>query len=681
MKKIFLFFVLTVVLLNNVLAQIKKPALKFKEEAETTIIVSNEDYNSGYELFLLNKPKEAIPFFEKCIDVENIDPNVYIYLGVAYYQIGDFTRSLAICVKGLAKDNTNHKVLAYNAGNSAYALGNYARADACYAIAIKDFPDFTAPYLNRANAQLKQDHLQDAKENYIKYLELEPNDPQRENIEKLIALLSQEIERRAKEKPELINLDEMNVQNSSIVVENNEEKVNYDLPEEKLLTDDVTEELVKFDIAVAPELPKTEEKEIVEKEETTTEKTVGEYIAIAVPPMPEKSVDETVAEKITRDDVPVYISTSVDSEKTEVKDDFLQTEIIADEDLPSTQYALPAGKVAISVSTPGFSPNSPDFKKQKQIINVSASNKSNISNYKFEILDEYGNTVKTVIGKKIPKEFEWDGKSDSGKIEDGKYTAKLSVDYGNGNFVNSEEISFNCFNSKPKLSVDSEPDDFSPDGDGINDKLKIKVASESDAGIEEWKFEVKSQGKTIYTLEGKGNPKDFEWDGKDKNGIPVNSGTDISYSLSVTDKYGQVSSNSNTVHVERSAPEPVVAKKVEVKMNEDGTVDINIPTLSFKINSSELTDTKQNNDTLKKVYEILSDKLYEDFKVLIIGYVNPDGDDWTEEEKVLALNRAKSVEQKLIKLGINSSRFNSLAGSGKTSNKEFNRRVEFKLTK
>ena len=36
---------------------------------EETIIVYNEDYEKGEELFKLNKPEEAIPFFEKCVEV------------------------------------------------------------------------------------------------------------------------------------------------------------------------------------------------------------------------------------------------------------------------------------------------------------------------------------------------------------------------------------------------------------------------------------------------------------------------------------------------------------------------------------------------------------------------------------------------------------------------------------
>ena len=135
------------------------------------------------------------------------------------------------------------------------------------------------------------------------------------------------------------------------------------------------------------------------------------------------------------------------------------------------------------------------------------------------------------------------------------------------------------------------------------------------------------------------------------------------------------------ISVRRSAKPKEVAKKVEIYAHDDGTIDIAIPTLSFKINSAELINNSKNNETLETVYNILIDENYEQYKVTIIGYVNPDGDEWTKEEKVLALNRAKSVEKFLLKRGIPQNRLIAKNGDGKTENKEYNRRVEFILTK
>lgn len=198
-----------------------------KKTREPTIVF-NQDFADGEELFRLNKPDQAIPLFEKIIDDRTVNPAAFVYLGVAYYQVGEYQKSLNVCVKGLARADTDHRVLAYNAGNAAYAMGNYARADACYAIAIQEAPDFSAAYLNRANAQLKQDHLADAKENYRTFIEKEPEDEQRPQIEQLLALLDAELVRRENEKPELITPETLHVANELMQMPVDAEKVVLD---------------------------------------------------------------------------------------------------------------------------------------------------------------------------------------------------------------------------------------------------------------------------------------------------------------------------------------------------------------------------------------------------------------------------------------------------------------------
>lgn len=667
------------------LAAKKNAASKNAKETvkkEEIVTVFNEDYETGEKLFGLNKPAEAIPYFEKCVELENINPNVWIHLGVAYYQTGDFTRSLACCTRGLTKENTDHKILAYNAGNSAYALTNYARADACYAIAIREDENFGPAYLNRANAQLKQDHLQDAKQNYEKYLELEPKSSQRPEIERLISLLDEEIARRAKEKPELIDLDFANVKNDEVIVEQ-KEKVDYELPEEKVEDDEKDEELVRFEIVKAPPLPQKED-EIVENETEAEEplKVVPEDEPVEIAFDGEEPVVEAVEKSVAT--APVLVPEKAETEKMEeavaVQDE--KKEFFGQENLADALYSLPAGVVTLKALNASFSPNSPNSRQQKQIFNVSATDKNKIETYVLEITDEYGNTVKTIKGKKLPDKIEWDGKTDSGRLADGRFSAKISVNYRNNGSVDAEGNSFSCFSNVPQITLIPESDSFSPDGDGIDDKLSFKVSSESEALVKDWKFEVKMNNRTIYSKSGTGTPpENIEWDGKTNSGETVKDGNSLSYKMSVTDALGVSTQDSGKVEVTKSKKDPVVAKSVEISENPDGTVNIAIPTLSFKINSSELVNTEQNSQTLKKVYDILVDEKYEEYRVTITGYVNPDGEEWTTEEQVLALNRAKSVENRLKGLGVPENRMEARCGEGKSANKEYNRRVEFKLRK
>ena len=277
----------------------KTPASK--KEKEAPAYVFSQDFADGEELFQLNRPLEAIPLFEKIIDDKNINPAVFVYLGVAYYQVEEYQKSLNICVRGLTRPDTDHKVLAYNGGNSAYALGNYARADACYAIAIKEDPDFSAAYLNRANAQLKQDHLEDARANYQKFIEMESENEQRPAIEQLIALLDAEILRRANEKPELIRPEDMNVGNQDMKVPENIEKIALEeLParEEKTEAEEVPEKIAMEEIA-APELPPEElHIESDESERVTVENDIP---AEEKPKSAKEVVEETVIHEAEKD--------------------------------------------------------------------------------------------------------------------------------------------------------------------------------------------------------------------------------------------------------------------------------------------------------------------------------------------------------------------------------------------
>lgn len=277
----------------------KTPASK--KEKEAPAYVFSQDFADGEELFQLNRPLEAIPLFEKIIDDKNINPAVFVYLGVAYYQVEEYQKSLNICVRGLTRPDTDHKVLAYNGGNSAYALGNYARADACYAIAIKEDPDFSAAYLNRANAQLKQDHLEDARANYQKFIEMESENEQRPAIEQLIALLDAEILRRANEKPELIRPEDMNVGNQDMKVPENIEKIALEeLParEEIKEAEEVPEKIAMEEIA-APELPP--EELYIESDESERVSVENDIPAEEKPKSAKEVVEETVIHEAEKD--------------------------------------------------------------------------------------------------------------------------------------------------------------------------------------------------------------------------------------------------------------------------------------------------------------------------------------------------------------------------------------------
>lgn len=157
-------------------------------------------FSEGEQLFKANKPEQAIPFFEQALLLETVPPNVYNFLGLSYYQVGKYQQSLDAFIKGTTKGSTNKRILYYNAGNTAFAMGNYNLADQYFSIAYAADNNFSSALLNRANTKMKLDQLQNASDDYTQYLVIEPNSVQRPQIERIIALIAGELQLREQQK-------------------------------------------------------------------------------------------------------------------------------------------------------------------------------------------------------------------------------------------------------------------------------------------------------------------------------------------------------------------------------------------------------------------------------------------------------------------------------------------------
>ncbi len=151
----------------------------------------------GVSLFEQNKPAEAIAFLEADIASGNPSPEEYNCLGLAYYQIGNYEKSAEAFKKGTAASGTNKKILYFNLGNSYFAMQKWQEALDAYSMACVADPAYAAPVLNRAGVDLKMDKLAEAAADYRRFLTLRPEDEQRPEIEKIIALIEAEIDARA----------------------------------------------------------------------------------------------------------------------------------------------------------------------------------------------------------------------------------------------------------------------------------------------------------------------------------------------------------------------------------------------------------------------------------------------------------------------------------------------------
>ncbi|HUI72929.1 MAG TPA: FlgD immunoglobulin-like domain containing protein, partial [Spirochaetia bacterium] len=101
---------------------------------------------------------------------------------------------------------------------------------------------------------------------------------------------------------------------------------------------------------------------------------------------------------------------------------------------PVTPVAPPPGTLAVTPESPGFSP--PGTLKVEKL-DLAYGKSDAVKSWKLEVVDAGGAVAKTFSGdaSNMPAIVSWDGTNDSGSMApEGKYTARLSVDYG-GDFT------------------------------------------------------------------------------------------------------------------------------------------------------------------------------------------------------------------------------------------------------
>ena len=159
----------------------------------------NVGLSRGESLFKENNAKDAVQVLEYEILNGQISDNSYNFLGLGYYQLGEYEKSLDAFRRGIKAQPENVKILSYNMGNTFYAIKDYNSAINCYSDALKADPLFYDALLNRANALLMSGQLVSAKEEYVDFLTKCPDNAQHERIELLIKALAEEITRREEE--------------------------------------------------------------------------------------------------------------------------------------------------------------------------------------------------------------------------------------------------------------------------------------------------------------------------------------------------------------------------------------------------------------------------------------------------------------------------------------------------
>lgn len=153
------------------------------------VVFASEFSERGIKLFMENKPQEAVAVLEAATKEQGADEKLFLYLGIAYQQLGKWDESIASFRKGLAKAATFKYQFLFNIANSFYAQGRNSFALEYYDQALVERSDYAQAYLNRANAKMRLGDHGGAVADYSLYLSLDPGSTQSAEIRRLMELL------------------------------------------------------------------------------------------------------------------------------------------------------------------------------------------------------------------------------------------------------------------------------------------------------------------------------------------------------------------------------------------------------------------------------------------------------------------------------------------------------------
>lgn len=320
-----------------------------------------------------------------------------------------------------------------------------------------------------------------------------------------------------------------------------------------------------------------------------------------------------------------------------------------------------------------------------------------IEEFHLEIRNERGQIVRSTYLREPFSLFEWPGENNVGQtVAEGSYTVDFRVIYQNGNrprISGAGPILVDLSTARepttpPNIRMTLSPVPFSPDDDGIDDELSIRLEASSLRPLAGWELTIADPtGRPFVEYGGDGPPEPLIlWDGRNAEGELVQSAQAYEATFAAWDTDGNRSEETRAVGV-------------DILVIRDGDrLRINIPSITFApftadLFAVELDELEQNLATLRRLAGILM--RFPDYQILIEGHAahlyTAEGAakrrEQTEVLVPLSSDRAKEVRQALIILGIDRDRMRAEGIGGARpvvphedqNNRWKNRRVEFVL--
>ena len=171
---------------------------------------------------------------------------------------------------------------------------------------------------------------------------------------------------------------------------------------------------------------------------------------------------------------------------------------------------------SLSADTMAISPNG-DGIQDKMTLSISATAMESVQDWQLAILAGQERVMEWKGTGKVPQTIIWEGISLTRlPVPDGSYAAIFRAEYPNGDSTEASLGPLIVDRIAPQATVSLSRLIFSPNGDGINDTMRIEQDS---VGKDRWQGSIFDlAGKAVCTWSWEEAVRSFEWDGRDSAG-------------------------------------------------------------------------------------------------------------------------------------------------------------------
>lgn len=345
--------------------------------------------------------------------------------------------------------------------------------------------------------------------------------------------------------------------------------------------------------------------------------------------------------------------------------------------------------VRIIPSVSRFSPNGDGLFDSVRIA-LDPVLREGIEAWRVLVTDTEGVEVATVAegAGTVPASVDWNGTLSGGAVSEGAFRLTFLVEYEKGNLGTAESGPLSIDISAPRIALSIDPERFSPDGDGRNDILSLRIDIDDASPIEAWEVEIfDPRGERFHLLRGTGRPGSIRWNGRNSQGELVQSLTNYAVTATARDIVWNRGSREATLPVDVLILEEGGNRRITLS-------SIHFPPFSADYMRVSPEQVAENLAVIDRLAEVLQEQaaagiVIEGHAVSLL-WANPQSAASEQNQTLIPLSRqrAEAIRGALISRGIAANRMSVQAygGSrpvvphGDAVNRWKNRRVEFLLT-